>query len=95
MNSVQSHRIRPEKVEQTLGLVANSGRVMLVQPRQLGTSCQASGFFYPFESISCTLVVGSWTHDARKVDIKVGKSSDEEIDDGGQWQVKSEYFKLR
>ncbi|XP_003742169.1 acetylcholine receptor subunit alpha-type acr-16-like [Galendromus occidentalis] len=81
--------ITPEKVEQTLTFVSASGRVMLVQPRSLSTVCQASGFLYPFESISCPLVVGSWTHDARNIDIKVDKSTLGETGDVGTWQVKN------
>lgn len=52
-------------------LIHNDGTVYYIPPSNLVSTCISDPTFYPFECVTCTVVIGSWTHDVQKINVTI------------------------
>lgn len=55
----------------TVAFILNDGTVYYIPPSNLISTCISDPTFYPFERTTCTVALGSWTHNALKMNVTV------------------------
>lgn len=50
-------------------LVYSDGTVLWVPPATLVAMCQLDLTYWPYDTQTCHLTMGSWTHDGDKIDL--------------------------
>lgn len=70
-------------------LVWQNGNVLWVPPATFATLCDSNLRDWPFDTHTCTLMFGSWVHDANEIDVKTNHSDsrDELFIDNPEWDV--------
>lgn len=58
-----------EDYEDTDVIVYNSGQLFWVPPLTAHTTCQLNYYYWPWDTQSCELIVGSWTKSGWEVDV--------------------------
>lgn len=73
----------------TYTILRSSGQVLWVPPATFQTFCAIDLRYWPFDSHQCNLILGSWTFDSNKIDLKVTKSDigRDLLIENAQWEV--------
>ncbi|XP_046651183.1 acetylcholine receptor subunit alpha-type acr-16-like [Daphnia pulicaria] len=56
-------------------LISNDGTVIWVPISNMVSICPPDATYYPFDSVTCTTKIGSWTHNALKINISPTNNS--------------------
>lgn len=70
-------------------ILYNTGQVLWVPPTTFQTFCAIDLRYWPFDTHHCTLILGSWTFDGNKVDLKISNENitREFLVENAQWEV--------
>ncbi|XP_057367385.1 neuronal acetylcholine receptor subunit alpha-2-like [Daphnia carinata] len=56
-------------------LITSDGTVIFVPISKLDSICISDATLYPFDSVTCTTIIGSWTHNAYEININTRKNT--------------------
>ncbi|XP_059471253.1 neuronal acetylcholine receptor subunit alpha-10-like [Neocloeon triangulifer] len=70
-------------------IVQHDGQVLWVPPAEFHAFCQIDLHYWPFDTQTCTLMLGSWTYDGEQIDLQLddGDSVLEMMNNNSQWEI--------
>ncbi|CAB3361202.1 Hypothetical predicted protein [Cloeon dipterum] len=88
-NSAQGSEI--DHYGNTHCLVYDSGQVLWVPPAEFHAFCQIDLHYWPFDTQTCSLTLGSWTYDGEQIDLQIeeGEAELEMLHNNSQWEILS------
>lgn len=75
----------------TYTILYSTGQVLWVPPSTFQTFCAIDLRYWPFDTHQCSIILGSWTFDGNKVDLKIANETDgiskDLLVENAQWEV--------
>jgi len=94
-NSATGHDHAKNAASPTKSLIYSNGKIIFVPIVTFVTSCEANLINWPYDTMKCTVKIGSWTHPQNEIEMKlIDTGIDMSNLNEGNWKMLSSSTKL-